>query len=265
MSIQDVLVNEFYVIMGKSNRAKCGKFIICERCDVSVLERLKEQVLEANLSLPKYGLVTFTWGNVSGINRDAGLVVIKPSGVAYENMKLDDLVVLDLDGNIVEGHLRPSSDTATHLALYNQFSDIGGIVHTHSPWATAWAQSGRGIPALGTTHADYFNGTVPCTRPMSKAEIMGEYELETGKVIIETFKDLDPNEIPSVLVHNHAPFNWGKDPLEAVHNAVVLEECAKMAYHAFQLNPDLEMMDQFLLEKHFFRKHGSSAYYGQPK
>ncbi|WP_026585429.1 L-ribulose-5-phosphate 4-epimerase [Bacillus sp. J33] len=230
-----------------------------------MLENLKEQVLKANLSLPKYGLVTFTWGNVSGISRDAGLVVIKPSGVSYDGMKVEDLVVLDLDGNIVEGHLKPSSDTATHLTLYKNFPDIGGIVHTHSPWATAWAQSGKGIPALGTTHADYFNGTIPCTRPMTKAEILGEYELETGNVIVETFKDINPNEVPSVLVHNHAPFNWGKDPLEAVHNAVVLEECAKMAYHAKQLNPNLNSMDQVLLEKHFYRKHGVNAYYGQYK
>ena len=228
-----------------------------------VMEKLKQQVLEANLSLPKYGLVTFTWGNVSGINRDAGLVVIKPSGVAYEAMKIDDLVVLDLEGNIVEGHLKPSSDTATHLILYKYFLEIGGIVHTHSPWATAWAQAGKDLPALGTTHADYFNGSVPCTRPMTKEEILRDYELETGKVIIETFKDKNPNEIPSVLVHGHAPFNWGKDPAEAVHNAVVLEECAKMAFHACQLNPSLTSMDQILLEKHFNRKHGANAYYGQ--
>ncbi|WP_286676828.1 L-ribulose-5-phosphate 4-epimerase [Cytobacillus oceanisediminis] len=230
-----------------------------------MLENLKKEVLQANLSLPKYGLVTFTWGNVSGISRSAGLVVIKPSGVSYDEMKMEDLVVLDLDGNIVEGHLRPSSDTATHLALYKNFPDIGGVVHTHSPWATAWAQAGKGIPALGTTHADYFNGTIPCTRPMTKAEILGEYELETGNVIVETFKDLNPNEIPSVLVHNHAPFNWGKDPQEAVHNAVVLEECAKLAYHSTELNPNLDSMDQVLLEKHFYRKHGVNAYYGQYK
>jgi len=230
-----------------------------------MLENLKKEVLQANLSLPKYGLVTFTWGNVSGISRSAGLVVIKPSGVSYDEMKIEDLVVVDLDGNIVDGHLRPSSDTATHLALYKNFPDIGGVVHTHSPWATAWAQAGKGIPALGTTHADYFNGTIPCTRPMTKAEILGEYELETGNVIVETFKDLNPNEIPSVLVHNHAPFNWGKDPQEAVHNAVVLEECAKLAYHATELNPNLDSMDQVLLEKHFYRKHGVNAYYGQYK
>jgi L-ribulose-5-phosphate 4-epimerase len=230
-----------------------------------LLKNLKEQVLEANLSLPKYGLVTFTWGNVSGIDRDQGLVVIKPSGVSYDEMKVEDLVVLDLDGNIIEGQYKPSSDTATHIILYKHFPEIGGIVHTHSPWATSWAQAGRAIPALGTTHADYFNGKIPCTRPMTKEEIEGRYEWETGYVIIETFKDMNPNEIPSVLVHNHAPFNWGKNPIDAVHNAVVLEECAKMAYHAFQLNPQLESMNQVLLEKHFYRKHGVNAYYGQTK
>lgn len=239
------------------------KRLMQERCDAIVLEELKQQVLEANLSLPKYGLVTFTWGNVSGINRDAGLVVIKPSGVAYEEMKTDDLVVLDLEGNIVEGHLKPSSDTATHLVLYKHFPDIGGIVHTHSPWATAWAQAGYDLPAFGTTHADYFNGAVPCTRPMTKEEILGNYELETGKVIVETFRDKNPNEVPSVLVHSHAPFNWGKDPSEAVHNAVVLEECAKMAFYSCQLHPGLRAMDHMLLKKHFYRKHGANAYYGQ--
>lgn len=232
-----------------------------------MLEKLKEQVLEANLSLPKYGLVTFTWGNVSGISREDGLVVIKPSGVPYETLKLEDLVVVDLEGNIVEGNLKPSSDTPTHLVLYKHFHDIGGIVHTHSPWATSWAQAGKAIPALGTTHADYFNGTIPCTRPMTKEEIEGEYELETGNVIVETFQSngIDPNEIPSVLVHSHAPFNWGKDALEAVHNAVVLEEVAKLALHSFQINPELDSMDRVLLEKHYYRKHGANAYYGQTK
>lgn len=232
-----------------------------------MLEKLKEQVLEANLSLPKYGLVTFTWGNVSGISREDGLVIIKPSGVPYETLKLEDLVVVDLEGNIVEGNLKPSSDTPTHLVLYKHFHDIGGIVHTHSPWATSWAQAGKAIPALGTTHADYFNGTIPCTRPMTKEEIEGEYELETGNVIVETFQSngIDPNEIPSVLVHSHAPFNWGKDALEAVHNAVVLEEVAKLALHSFQINPELGSMDRVLLEKHYYRKHGANAYYGQTK
>jgi L-ribulose-5-phosphate 4-epimerase len=228
-----------------------------------VLEDLKEQVWEANRLLPKYGLVTFSWGNVSGINRGVGLLVIKPSGVSYDELKREDLVVLDLDGNIVEGRLRPSSDTATHIVLYKNFPDIGGIVHTHSPWATAWAQAGKAIPALGTTHADYFHGTIPCTRPISNEEIAGEYERETGNLIVETFRNLDPNEMPGVLVHNHAPFNWGKDPLDAVHNAVVLEECAKIAYHSFQLNPKLEEMNSRLLAKHFYRKHGAHAYYGQ--
>ncbi|MDF2964546.1 MAG: araD [Paenibacillus sp.] len=228
-----------------------------------MLKKLKQAVLEANLDLPKYGLVTFTWGNVSGIDRDRGLVVIKPSGVPYEQLKLDDLVVLDLEGNAVEGRLKPSSDTATHLVLYKAFPQIGGIVHTHSPWATSWAQAGRGIPALGTTHADYFYGEIPCTRKMTEAEIKGAYELETGNVIVETFKDLNPAQIPGVLVNGHAPFNWGKDPHDAVHNAVVLEEVAKIALHTFQLNPAVPPMDQTLLDRHFLRKHGVNAYYGQ--
>lgn len=230
-----------------------------------VLERLKQEVLEANLDLPKYGLVTFTWGNVSGIDRESGLVVIKPSGVPYDQLKLEDLVVVDLEGNKVEGELKPSSDTPTHLVLYKAFPRIGGIVHTHSPWATSWAQAGRGIPALGTTHADYFYGEIPVTRAMTRSEIENGYELETGNVIVETFKDKDPMMIPSVLVNSHAPFNWGKDPHEAVHNAVVLEEVAKMALHAYNLNPDIKPMDQALLDKHFLRKHGANAYYGQSK
>lgn len=215
------------------------------------------------MDLPKYGLVTFTWGNVSGIDRKLGLVVIKPSGVPYEQLKMEDLVVVDLDGNVVEGSLRPSSDTATHLVLYKAFPQIGGIVHTHSPWATSWAQAGRGIPALGTTHADYFYGEVPCTRPMTEQEIQGAYELETGNVIIETFRDRDPNEMPAVLVHSHAPFNWGKDPHQAVHNAVVLEEVAKLAHHTYGLNANVPSMDRRLLDRHFLRKHGANAYYGQ--
>ncbi|MDQ0167289.1 L-ribulose-5-phosphate 4-epimerase [Bacillus horti] len=228
-----------------------------------MLEKLKEEVLEANLALPKHGLVTFTWGNVSGIDRELGRVVIKPSGVAYEELQLDDLVVLDLEGNIVEGKLKPSSDTATHLVLYKSFPDIGGIVHTHSPWATAWAQAGRELPALGTTHADYFNGAVPCTRALTDTEIAGEYEKETGQVIVETFQDRNPNETPSILIHQHAPFNWGKNPSQAVMHAVVLEECAKMAYHTLHLSPSTQSMDTALLHKHFYRKHGSGAYYGQ--
>ncbi|WP_311289707.1 L-ribulose-5-phosphate 4-epimerase [Paenibacillus glycanilyticus] len=230
-----------------------------------MLERLKQEVLEANLDLPKYGLVTFTWGNVSGIDRESGLVVIKPSGVPYDKLKLEDLVVVDLDGNKVEGELKPSSDTPTHLVLYKAFPHVGGIVHTHSPWATSWAQAGRGIPALGTTHADYFYGEIPVTRAMTREEIENNYELETGNVIVETFKDKDPMKIPSVLVNSHAPFNWGKDAHEAVHNAVVVEEVAKMALHAYHLNPALQPMDQALLDKHFLRKHGANAYYGQTK
>lgn len=228
-----------------------------------MLESLKQAVLEANLDLPKYRLVTFTWGNVSGIDREQGLVVIKPSGVPYEDLKAEDLVVVDLEGRIVEGTMKPSSDTPTHLALYRAFPAIGGIVHTHSPWATSWAQAGRGIPALGTTHADYFYGEVPCTRLMTEAEIKGAYELETGNVIIETLQDLDPAMVPGVLVNCHAPFSWGKDPHNAVHNAVVLEEVAKIAYHTFQLNPAIPSMDQTLLDRHFLRKHGVNAYYGQ--
>ncbi|GGF78531.1 L-ribulose-5-phosphate 4-epimerase UlaF [Paenibacillus albidus] len=228
-----------------------------------MLEQLKQEVLEANLDLPRYNLVTFTWGNVSGIDREKGLVVIKPSGVEYDKLRRDDMVVVDLEGKIVEGSYKPSSDTATHLVLYKAFLNIGGIVHTHSPWATGWAQAGRGIPALGTTHADYYYGEIPCTRAMTEAEIKGAYELETGNVIVETFKDLNPDHLPGVLVHCHAPFNWGKDPHNAVHNAVVLEEVAKMATQSYQLNPDLQPMSQHLLDRHFLRKHGANAYYGQ--
>lgn len=232
---------------------------------MTMLETLKKEVLEANLQLPEHGLVTFTWGNVSGIDREQGLVVIKPSGVAYEDLKLEDLVVVDLEGNIVEGELRPSSDTATHLALYKAFGEIGGVVHTHSPWATSWAQASRPIPALGTTHADYYYGEIPVTRPLTQKEIEEAYELETGNVIIETFRnlDLDPKAMPGVLVSGHAPFCWGKNAYEAVHNAVVLDEVAKMAFHTFQLNPQVQAMDQFLLDKHYLRKHGPKAYYGQ--
>lgn len=230
-----------------------------------MLEQLKEEVLEANLCLPKHQLVTFTWGNVSGIDRETDYVVIKPSGISYDEMKIEHLVVVDLDGNIIEGGLRPSSDTPTHLALYRSFSTIGGIVHTHSPWATSWAQAGRPIPALGTTHADYYYGEIPCTRALTQEEINRGYELETGNVIIETFQidGLDPIVMPGVLVMNHAPFCWGKDPNEAVHNAVVLEEVAKMALHTYQLNPDIDSISQYLLDKHYLRKHGVNAYYGQ--
>jgi len=228
-----------------------------------MLESLKEMVLEANLELPKRGLVTYTWGNVSGIDRKENLIVIKPSGVPYDELRVEHLVVLDIDGNKVEGKLNPSSDTKTHLVIYRNFLEIGGVVHTHSRWATIWAQAGKGIPALGTTHADYFYGEIPCTRKLRKEEIDGEYEEETGNVIIETFKDKNPVYIPGVLVNNHGPFSWGKDPNEAVHNAVVLEEVAMMAYHAFSLNPDLNEIDKALLNRHFLRKHGSKAYYGQ--
>ncbi|WP_445612388.1 L-ribulose-5-phosphate 4-epimerase [Geobacillus sp. YF-1] len=228
-----------------------------------MLEKLKQAVLEANLQLPQYRLVTFTWGNVSGIDRECGLVVIKPSGVAYDKLTIDDMVVVDLNGNVVEGALKPSSDTPTHLWLYKQFLGIGGIVHTHSTWATVWAQAGRGIPALGTTHADYFYGEIPCTRPMTREEIQGAYELETGKVITETFRFLDPLQVPGVLVHGHGPFAWGKDPANAVHNAVVLEEVAKMAARTYMLNPNAQPISQSLLDRHYLRKHGVNAYYGQ--
>lgn len=228
-----------------------------------MLEQLKEAVLQANLDLPKYGLVTFTWGNVSGIDREKGLMVIKPSGVPYDKLRAEHLVVLDLNGAKVEGELNPSSDTPTHLVLYNTFPQIGGIVHTHSPWATSWAQAGRGIPALGTTHADYFYGEIPCTRLMTEKEISGEYEKETGNVIVETFEGKNPEYMPGVLVNNHGPFTWGKDAPEAVHNAVVMEEVAKMAYHTFNLRPGITPIRPVLLDKHFLRKHGANAYYGQ--
>lgn len=228
-----------------------------------MLEQLKQQVFEANLALPKHGLVTFTWGNVSGIDREKGLIVIKPSGVEYETMKVDDMVVIDLDGNRVEGKLNPSSDTPTHLELYKAFPDIGGIVHTHSRWATIFAQSGMGVPAFGTTHADYFYGEIPCTRKMTAEEISGEYEKETGTVIIERFKGIDPSTIPAVVVNSHGPFAWGKDAHEAVHNSVVLEEVAMMAWHCMSIKPELPTMQRELLDKHYLRKHGKNAYYGQ--
>lgn len=231
-----------------------------------MLEQLKEQVCKANLLLPKYNLVTFTWGNVSGVDREKGLMVIKPSGVEYDDMKPSDMVVVDLKtGKKVEGDLNPSSDTDTHVELYNSFKNIGGVVHTHSRWATTFAQAGAGIPALGTTHADYFYGEIPCTRKMTPREINGKYELETGLVITETFEKINPDEIPSVLVHSHGPFSWGTDPFNAVHNAVVLEELAFMAWHNLVMNPKLPAMQQELLDKHYLRKHGANAYYGQKK
>lgn len=230
-----------------------------------MLEELKEIVCRANLELPKHGLITFTWGNVSGIDRETGLVVIKPSGVSYEGMTAGDMVVVDLDGNVVEGKYKPSSDTPTHVALYRAFPALGGIVHTHSRWATSFAQAGMAVPAMGTTQGDYFYGDIPCTRRMTPGEIAGAYELETGNVIIETFREngIDPAQIPAVLVQSHGPFAWGKDPMNAVHNAVVLEEVAFMDYHALALNPGAGRMQQELLDKHYLRKHGKNAYYGQ--
>ena len=231
-----------------------------------MLEQLKEQVFHANLLLPKHGLITFTWGNVSGIDREQGLVVIKPSGVSYDVMKADDMVVVELEtGEVVEGKLKPSSDTPTHLELYKAFPNIGGIVHTHSRWATTFAQAGRGIMALGTTQGDYFYGEIPCTRKMTVEEIQAEYEKETGLVIIETFKDKNPDAIPAVLVHSHGPFTWGTDAMDAVHNAVVLEEVAFMNFHTLMLEPNIPPMQQELLDKHYLRKHGVNAYYGQTK
>ena len=231
-----------------------------------MLESLKELVCEANLLLPKHGLITFTWGNVSGIDREKGLMVIKPSGVEYDEMGPDDMVVVDLNtGERVEGRYKPSSDTPTHLALYRAFPGLGGVVHTHSRWATSFAQAGRGVPAFGTTQGDYFYGEIPVTRKMTPAEIGGAYELETGNVIIETFRSrgIDPEQVPAVLVHSHGPFTWGTDPFNAVHNAVVLEEVAFMAFHAMALTPGLPPMQQELLDKHYLRKHGPGAYYGQ--
>lgn len=232
-----------------------------------MLEELKKKVCEANLELVRHGLVIFTWGNVSGIDREKGLVVIKPSGVSYDNMKPDDMVVVDLaTGATVEGDLRPSSDTPTHLAIYRAFPAIGGVVHTHSTYATAWAQAGVDLPNIGTTHADYFHDSVPCTADMTREEVEGDYELETGNVIVARFVDggINPVHTPGVLVKNHGPFTWGKSPAEAVHNAVVLEQVAKMASIAFQINPTLKM-NPLLVEKHFSRKHGPNAYYGQKK
>lgn len=231
-----------------------------------MLEELKEQVCAANLLLPAHGLVTFTWGNVSGVDRERGLMVIKPSGVAYDGMTPEDIVVVSLTtGERVEGRYKPSSDTPTHAALYNAFPAIGGVVHTHSRWATSFAQAGRGVPALGTTQGDYFYGEIPCTRPMTPEEIAGAYEEETGNVIIETFRQrgIDPSQVPAALVRSHGPFVWGTDPMNAVHNAVVLEEVAFMDFHAMALNPGWQPMQQELLDRHYLRKHGPGAYYGQ--
>lgn len=229
-----------------------------------MLEKLKKEVFEANLLLPKYSLVTFTWGNVSGVDREENIMVIKPSGVEYEEMTFEDMVVVDLKtGEKIEGKLNPSSDTKTHLVLYNEFKSIGGIVHTHSRWATIFAQGGEGIPALGTTHADYFHGEIPCTRKMTDEEINGDYEFETGKVITEAFKNINPQDIPGVLVHSHGPFMWGANATNAVHNAVVAEEIAFMAWHNIAMNPNISSMQKQLLDKHYLRKHGKNAYYGQ--
>lgn len=228
-----------------------------------MLEELKKIVCEANLLLPKHNLVTFTWGNVSGIDREKGLVVIKPSGVDYDGITPDDMVVVDLDGNKVEGKWKPSSDTPTHVVLYRAFPECGGVVHTHSRWATTFAQAGMSIPAMGTTHADYFYGDIPCTRPMTVEEIRGKYEKETGNVIVETFQGKNPADIPGCVVYSHGPFAWGTDPMNAVHNAVVMEEVAFMDWHALMINPVHRDIQQALMDKHYLRKHGANAYYGQ--
>ena len=230
-----------------------------------MLEELKKQVYEANMLLPRYDLVTFTWGNVSGIDREKGLFVIKPSGVEYDLLKPEDMVVVDLQGNKVEGDYKPSSDTATHMVLYNRFPNIGGVVHTHSSWATSWAQAGRGIPCYGTTHADYLYGEIPCMRNLTKEEIDEAYELNTGIVIADEFErmNIDYESMPAVLCKNHGPFTWGKDANEAVHNAVVLEEVAKMAARTETINTSVAPAPQFLQDKHYYRKHGANAYYGQ--
>lgn len=230
-----------------------------------MLEQLKKEVFEANLDLVKYNLVTFTWGNVSAFDEKSKLLVIKPSGVAYDVMKESDMVVVDLEGNVVEGHLKPSSDLWTHIELYKAYPQIKAVVHTHSSYATTFAQAKKDIPALGTTHADYFYGSIPCTRLMTEEEILGHYERETGKVIIETLKErnLSPEEVPAVLVASHGPFGWGSSAKKAVENAVVLEEVAKMAMRNLLMNPNIESMQQTLLDKHYLRKHGANAYYGQ--
>ncbi|NLO09901.1 MAG: L-ribulose-5-phosphate 4-epimerase [Clostridiales bacterium] len=228
-----------------------------------MLEKLKEEVYRANMELQEKGLIIYTWGNVSGIDREKKLIVIKPSGLDYDNMKADDMVVVDFDGKVVEGKYKPSSDTSTHIELYKKYPEIGGVVHTHSTWAVAFAQAGMDIPAFGTTHADYFFGDILCTRELSEAEITNDYELNTGKVIIETIGDKDPMEVPAIVVKNHGPFTWGKTAAESVYNAVVLEKVAEMAYKTMTLNSEVKPVSQFLLNKHYYRKHGANAYYGQ--
>lgn len=228
-----------------------------------MLENLKEEVLKANLLLPKHGLVVFTWGNVSAIDEETKLVAIKPSGIEYDELVADDIVIVDLKGNVIEGNLRPSSDTPTHLELYRKFPHIKGIVHTHSKWATIFSQAKMGLKPFGTTHADYFYGKIPCTRELTPEEIAGDYELNTGKVIVETFMNMESSHIPGVLVASHGPFAWGTSAIDAVHQAVVLEEIAMMNWHSLMINPSLQDMQHELLNKHFNRKHGSGAYYGQ--
>lgn len=232
-----------------------------------MLEDLKKRVYEANMLLPKYNLVTFTWGNVSEIDRETGYFAIKPSGVDYDLLTPEDMVIVDLDGNVIEGKYKPSSDTNTHIEIYKAFPQVGGIVHTHSPYATSWAQAGRSIPCYGTTHADYIYGEVPCVRCLNKEEIEGAYEENTGLLIVNEFKNMhkDPTAVPAVLCKNHGPFSWGKDGHEAVHNAVVLEEVAKMAYRAEVINKEVNDAPQELQDKHYYRKHGENAYYGQEK
>ena len=246
----------------KCTKIHLSKIANCINAKITMLETLKQEVFLANLDLVKHNLVIFTWGNVSGIDHERNLVVIKPSGISYDNMKPENMVIVDLNGKIIEGKLKPSSDTATHLELYKAFPEIGGVVHTHSTYATAWSQAGTDIPIIGTTHADYFSNDIPCTRDMSEAEVKGEYEKETGIVIIERFENINPMHVPGVLVKNHGPFSWGKTPHDAVHNAVVMEQVAKMAFVSCLVNPNLTM-NPLLVEKHFFRKHGPDAYYGQ--
>ena len=230
-----------------------------------MLEELKRSVYEANMELPRRGLVTYTWGNVSGIDRELGLFVIKPSGVEYDELKPEDLVVMDLNGNKVEGKMNPSSDTKTHLVLYNAFPTIGGIVHTHSPYAVGWAQAGQDIPAFGTTHADYFYGPIPCVRHLTQEELDEDYEMNTGKIIAETFREreIDPAAVPGVICHSHGPFTWGRDAAQAVYHAVVLEEVARMGIFTRMVDPLAEPAPQRYLDKHYLRKHGPNAYYGQ--